>query len=108
MGYHSKVEGSRLVRLPIYYLEVQVSYMKRKHWIPMDTWVVTTIENENYILREDPKTKDRLFQYIYGKGYKSQKAVRIDKVHSRKEIGYTNRPYESLSESQKNKYNEIR
>ena len=54
----------------------------------MDTWVVTTIENENYILREDAKTKDRLFQYIYGKGYKSQKAVRIDKVHSRKDRVY--------------------
>ena len=82
--------------------------MKRKHWTPIDTWVVTTIEDENYILREDPKTKDRLFQYLYGKGYKSQKAVRIDKVHSKKEVGYTNRTYESLSESLKKKYNEAR
>jgi heterodisulfide reductase subunit B len=108
MTYHSNVEGSRVIRLPIYYLEVQVSYMKRKHWTPIDTWVVTTIEDENYILREDPKTKDRLFQYLYGKGYKSQKAVRIDKVHSKKEVGYTNRTYESLSESLKKKYNEAR
>jgi DNA-binding winged helix-turn-helix (wHTH) protein len=74
----------------------------------MDTWVVTTIEEMNYILREDIKTKDRLFQAIYGKGYKSQKAVRIDKVHSKKEVGFATRPYEELSESQKKKYNEIR
>lgn len=74
----------------------------------MDTWVVTTIEDENYILREDAKTKDRLFQNIYGKGYKSQKAVRIDKVYSKKQVGYTDRPYESLSESLKKKYDEVR
>lgn len=106
--YHSNVEGGRIIRLPIYYLEVQVSYLKRKHWIPMDTWVVTTIEEMNYILREDIKTKDRLFQAIYGKVYKSQKAVRIDKVHSKKEVGFATRPYEELSESQKKKYNEIK
>lgn len=74
----------------------------------MDTWVVTTIEEMNYILREDIKTKDRLFQAIYGKVYKSQKAVRIDKVHSKKEVGFATRPYEELSESQKKKYNEIK
>lgn len=74
----------------------------------MDTWIVTTIEDENYILREDAKTKDRLFQYIYGRGYKSQKAVRVDKIHSKKQIGYTDRPYSALSDSQKQKYNEDR
>jgi len=74
----------------------------------MDTWVVTTIENMNDILREDIKTKDRLFQHIYGRGYKSQKAVRIDKVYSKKVIGHTFRTIEEMTDSQKRNLNENR
>jgi|TARA_R110000803_G_scaffold63964_5_gene124726 DNA-binding winged helix-turn-helix (wHTH) protein len=80
--------------------------MKRKQWISIDTWIVTTIESINDILKEDIKSKDRLFQYIYGKGYKSQKAVRIDKLHSKKEVGFTKRTYDKLSLSQKNNLDE--
>jgi len=104
--YHSNVKGGRLYRLPIYYLEVQVSYLKRKHWTPVDTWVVTTIDNLNSIVREDSKTRDRLFQMIYGKGYKSQKAVRLDKIYSKKQVGYVNKSYNELTESQKRTINE--
>lgn len=72
----------------------------------MDTWVVTTIDNLNSIVREDSKTRDRLFQMIYGKGYKSQKAVRIDKIHSKKEVGFAVKSYNDLTESQKRTTNE--
>lgn len=106
MTYRSNVKGGRLYRLPIYYLEVQVSYLKRKHWTPVDTWVVTTIDNLNSIVREDSKTRDRLFQMIYGRGYKSQKAVRIDKIYSKKEVGFADKSYNDLTESQKRMINE--
>jgi len=104
--YHSKVEGSRVYRLPIYYLEVKASYIKRKVWSSKDTWVVTTIENKNDILREDPKTRGRLIQFFYGFKYKSEKAIRIDEVYTKKQVGFTNRTYDELTPSQKRNLNE--
>ncbi len=87
-------------------MEVKVSYLKRKVWTPIETWVVTTIENKNSILREDSKTKDRLIQAIYGPKYKSQKGIRIDDIISKRQIGFTHRYYDELTDSQKEQLNE--
>ena len=43
---------------------------------------------------------------IYGRGYKSQKAVRIDKIYSKKEEGFADKSYNDLTESQKRMINE--
>jgi len=83
-------DGAKRLRLPIYYLEVQIAYFKAKGWRKIDTWVVTYVEDKNNILKEDFKTNSRLQGEIYGAKFKGQRGLRIDKIYSKKQIGITN------------------
>lgn len=86
----SNRDGAERLRLPIYYLEVQVAYFKSKSWRKIDTWVVTYVDEKNNILKEDFKTNSRLQGELYGAKFKGQRGLRIDKIYSKKQIGITN------------------
>jgi hypothetical protein len=93
--YHSKQvirqgDGAERLRLPIYYLQVEVAYYKAKGWRKIDTWVVTYVEEKDRILKDDIKTNSRLNDELYGSKFKGQRGLRIDKVYSKKRIGTTN------------------
>jgi hypothetical protein len=72
--------GAERLRLPIYYLEVEMAYFKAKAWRKIDTWVVTFVEDKDRILNDE----------FYGSKFKGQRGLRIDRVISKKRIGYTN------------------
>lgn len=82
--------GAERLRLPIYYLEVEMAYFKAKAWRKIDTWVVTFVEDKDRILKDDFKTNSRLNDELYGSKFKGQRGLRIDRVISKKRIGYTN------------------
>lgn len=83
-------DGALRLRLPIYYLEVEVAYFKAKTWRKIDTWVVTYVEDKDRILKDDFKTNSRLNQELYGKTFKGQRGLRIDRIYTKKRIGITN------------------
>jgi len=99
-------DGAERLRLPIYYLEVElayykakswrkidtwvVAYYKAKSWRKIDTWVVTYVEDQNRILKDDLKSNSRLNEELYGSKFKGQRGLRIDRVHTKRRIGTTN------------------
>ena len=83
-------DGAERLRLPIYYLEVEVAYYKAKSWRKIDTWVVTYVEDHNRILKDDLKTNSRLNEELYGSKFKGQRGLRIDRVNTKRRIGTTN------------------
>jgi len=83
-------DGAERLRLPIYYLEIQVAYFKAKAWRKVDTWAVTYVEDQNRILKDDIKTNSRLNDELYGSKFKGKRGLRIDRVYTRKRIGTTN------------------
>jgi hypothetical protein len=82
--------GAERLRLPIYYLEVEVAYFKAKGWRKIDTWVVTYVEDKDRILKDDFKTNARLNDELYGSKFKGKRGLRIDRVYTKKRIGITN------------------
>jgi len=83
-------DGAERLRLPIYYLQVEVAYYKAKGWRKIDTWVVTYVEDKDRILKDDFKTVSRLNEELYGSKFKGQRGLRIDRVYNKKRIGTTN------------------
>ncbi len=83
-------DGAERLRLPIYYLEIQVAYFKAKGWRKVDTWAVTYVEDQNRILKDDLKTNSRLNEELYGSKFKGQRGLRIDRVKTKRRIGTTN------------------
>ena len=58
MTYHSKqsiIKGdeAKRLRLPIYYLEIEMSFYKTKSWIKKDTWLITFVDEDQQILEKD-------------------------------------------------------
>ena len=95
MTYHSKqsiIKGddAKRLRVPIYYLEIEMSFYKTKSWIKKDTWLITFVEEDQQILEKDELSKSFLEKSIYGNKYKGQRGIRIERVKSRKRIGQTN------------------
>lgn len=91
--YLSSVISNKEVRprlhLPIFFMQVQISIFKAKNWHKRDTWIVTVIEDENQILKQDVKTRARLNDEYYGSKFKGQRGIRIEQVYSCKQIGTT-------------------
>jgi len=83
-------DGAERLRLPIYYLQIEVAYYKAKGWRKIDTWVVTYVEDKDRILKDDFKTVSRLNEELYGSKFKGQRGLRIDRVYNKKRIGTTN------------------
>ena len=86
----SREDGVERLRLPIYYLEVNLSYFKRKSWIKAEHWIVTFVDDVNEILKQDYKTRSYLEKKFYTPKYKGTRSIRIDEVKSKIRIGETN------------------
>ena len=67
-----------------------VAYFKAKSWRKIDTWAVTFVDDKDKILKDDFVTNSKLNDEIYGSKFKGQRGLRIDKIHSKKQIGITN------------------
>ncbi len=73
---------------PIYYMQVTISYQKKKNKIKKKSWVVTTKETARDIMLHDKKSMTSLENRVYGSSAK--KGVVIIKIDSKKVIGETN------------------
>ena len=79
--------GAERLRLPIYYLEVEMAYFKAKAWRKIDTWVVTFVEDKDRILKDDFKTNSRINDEIYGSKFKGQRGLESTESSAKKESG---------------------
>ena len=77
------------LRLPIFYIEMEISYLKGKSWIKIDTWAVSVINDQYRLLKDDSKTRSRLNDKFYGSKYKGQRGIRIERFNSCREVGKT-------------------
>ena len=74
----------------IWYLEVEVKYLKKNVYFFKDTWSISRYDNIRDITRCDYKTFHGfagLHSRIYGSAYKSQREIIITKIKSKIPIG---------------------
>ncbi len=73
---------------PIYYMQVTISYQKKKIKLKKKSWLVTTKETARDIMLHDKRSMISLENRVYGAAAK--KGVVIIKIDSKKIIGETN------------------
>jgi hypothetical protein len=77
--------------LPIFYLQVTISYTKGKQKIKREEWIVSKYDTAREIMINDSKTNKSLEDRVYGKVYKGEKKIVIVKINSKKIVGYESR-----------------
>ena len=82
--------GAERLRLPIYHLDIELAYFKAKAWRKIDTSIVSFIDDKDRILKDDFIVNSKLNDDLYGSKFKGQRGLRIDKIHSKKQVGITN------------------
>ncbi len=75
---------------PIYYMTADASFKKGKRNFNLPVWMVSNYDDPLEIMLKDEKTISRLELEFYGKTYKSEKKVTINKIRSKKIVGYVN------------------
>ncbi len=75
---------------PIYYMTADASFKKGKREFDLPVWIVSNYDDPLEIMLKDNKTIGRLELEFYGKTYKSEKRVTINKIRSKKIVGYVN------------------
>jgi len=75
---------------PIYYMTADASFKKGKREFDLSVWIVSNYDDPLEIMLKDNKTIGRLELEFYGKAYKSEKRVTINKIRSKKIVGHVN------------------
>jgi hypothetical protein len=75
--------------LPIYYVELTVTYRHGKKEMTKDVWCMSHSTDVLDIM-DDPLSISTMERQIYSSTYKSEKRITIKKVRTWKQLGMTN------------------
>lgn len=79
---------------PIYSMTAKVTIIKNKNPQSRDVWIVSTYDKPLDIMKNDTKTMFRLQQELFTPRAKN-KAIVIDSITSKVQVGTTSRPHET-------------
>jgi len=78
-------------RRTIYYMTVEISYVKNKTSYKKQTWIVSKQATLADIMEKDKRTMKMLEDLVYKKGSRTVKKVVIDKILTKLSLGKENK-----------------